>query len=263
MHNKKLKIKIKKSWIYSINKLINKILKKKKKEKLDNKINKDLVKWVKKENIIKLVIKIKKNLNITLTQDCKINNKIKIILSKKTKLNNYVIWYRNINNSIKYIINKDSELNTNFILVWNKKNIKYKIKTINKWDKSSSNINILSFVKNEWSINLNSWVKIIKNIKKSKWYISQTNIFLWDSWTIQWIPSLFVRSNDVEAGHSARIEKINEEKKFYLEAHWLDSNSATAMMISWLIKTSLKSLSNVSKENCSKLFWKIEKAIIK
>ena len=40
-----------------------------------------------------------------------------------------------------------------------------------------------------------------------------------------------VHSDDVEAGHAARIERVSDEKLYYLRARGIPKDDATVMMI--------------------------------
>ncbi len=94
-----------------------------------------------------------------------------------------------------------------------------------------TNIHILSLVGEGWIIELNGTVHIRENINKVRGHILEENIFLGSKGQIRWIPSLLVYSDDVEAGHAARIEKIPDEKLYYLRARGIPRDDASVMMI--------------------------------
>ncbi|MGB2111461.1 MAG: SufD family Fe-S cluster assembly protein [Patescibacteria group bacterium] len=50
-------------------------------------------------------------------------------------------------------------------------------------------------------------------------------------------PTLLVRSNDVQAGHGCNIEKISDEKLFYLRSRGVDKQNALTMMVIAYIET--------------------------
>ncbi len=94
-----------------------------------------------------------------------------------------------------------------------------------------TNIHILSLVGDAGTITLNGTVQIDSDIQKVKGHILEENIFLGSKGNIRWIPSLMVHSDDVEAGHAARIERVLDEKLYYLRARWIPKDDATVMMI--------------------------------
>lgn len=94
-----------------------------------------------------------------------------------------------------------------------------------------TNIHIISLVGEEGIITLNGIVEITSWIKKVSWHILEESIFLWSKGQIRGIPSLIIHSDDVQAGHAARIERIPDEKLYYLRARWIPRDDATVMMV--------------------------------
>lgn len=50
------------------------------------------------------------------------------------------------------------------------------------------------------------------------------------------MPTLLVKSNEVEASHACKIEKIPEDDLFYLRSRGLDKNFATYILIESKVK---------------------------
>ena len=48
---------------------------------------------------------------------------------------------------------------------------------------------------------------------------------------VKWIPTLLVRSDDVKASHACKMERISDEKLFYLRSRWLGKDNALNMII--------------------------------
>lgn len=94
-----------------------------------------------------------------------------------------------------------------------------------------TNIHILSLVGESGIIELNGTVQIDAHIAKVKGHILEENIFLGSKGSIRGIPSLLVHSDDVEAGHAARIERVSDEKLYYLRSRGIPKDDATVMMI--------------------------------
>ena len=112
-----------------------------------------------------------------------------------------------------------------------------------------SDIHLLSLVGDDGIIDLNGTVEIISWIEKVSGHILEENIFLWTRWQIRGIPSLLVHSDDVEAGHAARIERISDEKLYYLRARWVPRDDAVIMMIQSAIYWLFSGLDRVQREN--------------
>ncbi len=74
-------------------------------------------------------------------------------------------------------------------------------------------------------------MQIDAGIAKVKGHILEENIFLGSKGNIRGIPSLLVHSDDVEAGHAARIERVSDEKLYYLRSRGVPKDDATVMMI--------------------------------
>jgi len=104
-------------------------------------------------------------------------------------------------------------------------------------------MNIVSFVSDGWVIDLDWIVHITKGIEKVEWYLSEENIFLWESWKVRWLPTLLVHSDDVKAAHACNMERISDDKLFYLRSRGLPREDAAVLMLESYI---------------SKIFWDLE-----
>ncbi len=111
-----------------------------------------------------------------------------------------------------------------------------------------SNIHILSLVGESGIIELNGTVQIDAHIAKVKGHILEENIFLGSKGSIRGIPSLFVHSDDVEAGHAARIERVSDEKLYYLRSRGIPKDDATVMMIESAVAGLLEGLDEKYQE---------------
>jgi len=56
------------------------------------------------------------------------------------------------------------------------------------------------------------------------------NIFLWEAGKIHSLPNLFIKSNDVVAGHSSKTWRMNEETLFYLMSRGLSRRDAQKLL---------------------------------
>ena len=101
---------------------------------------------------------------------------------------------------------------------------------------TESYTDILSFAWENGEIKLDWILKIGSALQNVKWRLDEENIFLWESGKISGIPTLLVATNDVEASHSCRMEKISDEKLFYLRSRGVWKENALQMMIEAKIK---------------------------
>jgi Fe-S cluster assembly scaffold protein SufB len=216
--------------------------------------------WLYKlSEIIENSIIIWDNLSVVLFDEWNIDRKIKIWCNSRVEiywfLNN--IWEHSFDTELIW---ENSTLKIWYLLLsWNKQDLKVKIYTEIWASNSSASIKIISIVWNnqkinlDWTLKINTWLELVK------WNLSEENIFLWETWIINCIPSLLVWSDNIEASHSCKIERINDEKLFYLRSRWVNKNNALNMMLESYIKTLFKCLWMLDK----KFYEKITNNIIK
>jgi len=157
--------------------------------------------------------------------------------------------------SEKWIYNKHFLCNKNNAKVMVKSLIyseNNKIESTITWElrvsDTESYSDILSFAWEKWDIKLDGILKIGSALENVKWRLDEENIFLWESWRISGIPTLLVETNDVEASHSCKMEKISDEKLFYLRSRWVGKENAMRMIIEAKIKNLYKYLEKYDKE---------------
>ena len=141
--------------------------------------------------------------------------------------------------NLKIIQEKDnSDLKLNYLLLsfphpdkGRLGGVSAKIESVIKANFVKSDVAIISIVWNWWVIDLDWIIKIEEGIEKVDWNLIEENIFLWDSWIVKWIPTLLVSSSDVQASHACKMERISDEKLFYLRSRWLGRQNALNMII--------------------------------
>lgn len=155
----------------------------------------------------------------------------KVTISKNTKLR----WYGAISGQntydLQFITQSGESIVRILLLATADEKLTTTIHSTLQSSQTVSNIHILSLVGESGIIELNGTVQIDANISGVKGHILEENVFLGSKWNIRGIPSLLVHSDDVEAGHAARIERVSDEKLYYLRARWIPKNDATVMMI--------------------------------
>ncbi len=93
------------------------------------------------------------------------------------------------------------------------------------------NMHIVSFVSDGWLIDLDGIVHITEGIEKVEWYLVEENIFLGATGKVRGLPTLLVHSNDVKASHACNMERISDDKLFYLRSRGLPREDATVLML--------------------------------
>lgn len=93
------------------------------------------------------------------------------------------------------------------------------------------NMHIVSFVSDGWLIDLDGIVHITEWIEKVEWYLVEENIFLGATGKVRGLPTLLVHSNDVKASHACNMERISDDKLFYLRSRGLPREDATVLML--------------------------------
>jgi len=206
------------------------------------------------------IIDVWENIAITLFDDVK--NDININIWKNSNVEFF--WFsENISKNINIIQYKSwSKLHFRY-LIYSQilKESKIKISSQLSWEKNSSNIKILSIVWENWKINLDGIIKIKKWAHEIKWKLIEDNLFLWNKWSIKWIPTLLVESDDVEASHACKIERISDEKLFYMRSRWIWKENAISMIIDAKVFDLFKCLSMINKEFYDELIENILKEI--
>lgn len=182
----------------------------------------------------------------------------KVIISHNTKLR----WFSIVSGQNKYALQFVTESGESIVRILLLASTNEKLETTLHSTLSHSNtltnIHILSLVGESGIIELNGTVQIDSNIQKVKGHILEENIFLGSKGNIRGIPSLLVHSDDVEAGHAARIERVSDEKLYYLRSRGIPKDDATVMMIESSVAGLLEWLEekyqDVIREQVMKLF---------
>lgn len=155
----------------------------------------------------------------------------KVTISKNTKLR----WYGAISGQntydLQFITQSGESIVRILLLATGDEKLTTTIHSTLQSSQTVSNIHILSLVGEAGIIELNGTVQIDANISGVKGHILEENIFLGSKGNIRGIPSLLVHSDDVEAWHAARIERVSDEKLYYLRARGIPKDDATVMMI--------------------------------
>ncbi|MBD3231607.1 Fe-S cluster assembly protein SufB [Candidatus Dependentiae bacterium] len=85
-------------------------------------------------------------------------------------------------------------------------------------------------------------VKVIKNAKQSKSFIQCDSLLLDDKSRADAYPYLEIQEKNINVGHEAKINKIEEEKLFYLQSRGIKPLDAQALIVNGFIDSFTKEL---------------------
>lgn len=98
-------------------------------------------------------------------------------------------------------------------------------------------VHILTFLTDLTQAQVDGQVFIGPDISKAVGHLLEENIVLGEKIKINTLPMLDVQSNDVQASHGARIEKLDPKKLFYFKSRGLSDHDAKQLLISGYMET--------------------------
>lgn len=137
----------------------------------------------------------------------------------------------------------DSEINIQFQTEWDDIQWNIFVVCFGKWKVSSTiktyinnsntkiNIFILSFLQNDNTISVDWDVIIWKLTTNSQWHLLEKNLIIWKKIKTKVSPRLDVYSQNTQSSHGVSIDKIDPEKKFYLQSRGLDKQETMELTI--------------------------------
>ncbi len=103
-------------------------------------------------------------------------------------------------------------------------------------DTTSADIRTLAFALDAGRVDLDAGVRVAPGISDAEVALHERNIFLGSSGTIRSIPALHVASERVRASHALSVERLSDERLFYLRSRGLSSETATHLCIEGRIR---------------------------
>lgn len=100
-------------------------------------------------------------------------------------------------------------------------------------------------------------ISVDANIDIKKWigdavaHLLEENIIFGKNISIKSLPVLTVASHDVQASHGAKIEKINQEKLFYMQSKWLHQDKAQKLVVDGYVNSMLSHFETFSDKELS------------
>lgn len=202
-----------------------------------------------------------------------ISDWLKIIALDNWKTSKEIIVWKDVDLKICWFLEKEENYEIVFRQIWEKSNlevnylnlaknsekIKAKIHSKIESNFSQSDVFVSSICWDNWKVDLDWIIELAPNFRKMAWHLTEENIFLWDKGRVRWIPALLVKSNEVEASHACKIEKISEEDLFYLRSRWIDKQNASFILVESKVKNIFKNMENeeIYPYLIEKILWKI------
>jgi len=202
-----------------------------------------------------------------------ISDWLKIIALDNWKTSKEIIVWKDVDLKICWFLEKEENYEIVFRQIWEKSNlevnylnlakdsekIKAKIHSKIESNFSQSDVFVSSICWDNWEVDLDWIIELAPNFRKMAWHLTEENIFLWDKGRVRWIPALLVKSNEVEASHACKIEKISEEDLFYLRSRWIDKQNASFILVESKVKNIFKNMENeeIYPDLIEKILWKI------
>lgn len=103
----------------------------------------------------------------------------------------------------------------------------------------------VAFARDASHVNASIGAILEENAKGAKAQVHQEGIFLGNSGEILATPRLDVHTDDVEAAHSARMERINAEELFFFGSRGMPQDHAIALSVESRIERTIGMLRNV------------------
>jgi len=204
---------------------------------------------------------IEDNLIVAIFDD--LNENLNIEIWENSRVEFYSLIEKIDDLNINFLQKKESSILQVRCLLLSKDSNKIKTRIYSElWtSKTKSDIQIISIIWNNWEVDLDWIIQINENIEKVDWNLNEENLFLGNSWKVNWIPTLLVRSDDVKASHACKMERISDDKLFYLRSRWVGKENALSMMIEAKIKGLFSCISMLDNEFYEKLLDNILKKI--
>ena len=157
---------------------------------------------------------------------------LNIAVWEKSKLNYFAFYDKPWNFSKNIVSNwNDSQVIINTLFLSKDTKLISKVHWTILANNCKMYLNLLSFAMNNWDLEVDGIFEIAKSLENTKWFLDEENIFLWDKAKIKALPKLFVESNDIEAWHSCKMERISDDKLFYLRSRGIWKQNALTIMI--------------------------------
>lgn len=129
-------------------------------------------------------------------------------------------------------------------------------------NKVSINKHLISIIQSKWIVDITGNIHIKKWYKQVAGHLLEENIIIWEETKIKALPMLDIHSNDVQASHGVKIEKINEKKLFYILSRGIDKKTATTLIIDAYIDKVIQKINTFDQELLNEIKENFKKTIL-
>lgn len=183
------------------------------------------------ENIIDKIFSTTKSESFSLSKNIKFNY-LALVQDSTFNLDVQTLW-------------EQIEWNIFLICFWKWK-ITSNVQTNINNSENKINVFILSLLQDDNIIDVDWDIKVSKNVSNSQWHLMEKNVILGKKVKAKMSPKLDVYSQNVQATHWVSIDKINPEKKFYIESRGLSNKEAIELSIHGYIQYILENFDTIS-----------------
>jgi len=121
--------------------------------------------------------------------------------------------------------------NTIKVLIIGETKQKITIKANLQQDNAQVNLHIVSLGVGG-NLYIDWWVYIPQGVKNVEGHLLEENLILTGKTKITSVPRLDVRANEVVASHGAKVQKLDEDKLFYVRSKWVWLLDAQMLLLS-------------------------------
>lgn len=159
-----------------------------------------------------------------------------ISLEKNTKTHYLIIWNTSQIDLQITTAGEGAELHLYGLFFADaKKETKVKVSFDIAHSHTQGQLHLISFIQDERKVETDGAITILPNIQKIQSHLLEENIILGNKISIKAKPILNISSNDVQASHGAKIEKIDAEKLLYMTSRGLTPEQAQALVVNWYL----------------------------
>jgi Fe-S cluster assembly scaffold protein SufB len=108
---------------------------------------------------------------------------------------------------------------------------KRRIETRLEADDTVADIALLSLARDAGEIDLDGVLAIPEGVKRADGSLAEDNIFLGASGKIRGLPTLLVHSDEVRASHAMRVERVSDERMFYLRSRGMGERESLDALV--------------------------------
>lgn len=160
----------------------------------------------------------------------------KITLAKNTKTFYLIIWNTSQIDLEITTAGEGAELHLYGLFFADvQKEAKVKVDFQIKHSHTQAQLHLISFIQDERKVETDGAITIAPNIAKVQSHLLEENIILGKTVSIKAKPILNIASNDVQASHGAKIEKIDAEKLLYMTSRGLSPEQAQTLVVNWYL----------------------------